>query len=156
MQKYLVPILDLEAPLSLCHLSPSNTSVFLSDAATHPVVEILTMCFPCGVDAEIKAAVDAQFKEFVDKALRVPGLSKSAEASWTVEDDVAVPGLEAGGVKCTELVALITWKSIDDHMKNRELDAFKESIHLLRGLPELIKLDCVHVKTLTRLAKDVV
>lgn len=153
VQKYLVPILDLDAPLSICHLSPSNTSVFLSDAATHPTVEILTMCFPSDIDSETKTAIEAQFAQFAEKTFRAPGLCKSIETSWSVESDVALPGLETEQ-KGAVYVSHITWKSVDDHMRNRELDAFKDNVHLLRTLPKLTKMNVVHVNAQTRLAKD--
>lgn len=153
VQKYLIPNVNLDAPLSICHLDPSNTSVFLDDAATHPTVEILTMCFPGDLDDATKQAVETQFAEFTDKTLRAPGLCKSISTSWSVEKDVALPGLEAEQ-KGAVYVSLITWRSVQEHLGNRELDAFKENVHLLRTLPRLIKLNVVHVNALTRLAKD--
>lgn len=114
------------------------------------------MCFPGDLDSETKAAIENQFGQFVDRTLRAPGLCKSIETSWSVESDVALPGLEEEEQKGNLYVSLITWRSVDEHLQNRELDEFKEGVHLLRSLPRMIKIDVVHVNAKTRLAKDAV
>ena len=112
------------------------------------------MCFPDDLDAPTKSAIESQFDEFIDKTLGPAGLYKSCEASWSVETNVAVPGED--GKTGSQYVALITWRTVEDHLKNRELPEFKEWIHLLRTLPRLVKLNAVHVVSAkTRLAEDV-
>lgn len=147
VQKKLYVIFDLAAPFSVCHLEPSNTALFLTDADTHPAVEVLTMGFPHDIEDATKAAVEAQFHDFADKALKGPGLCKSILAAWSVESNVPLPGLETGeGVQNgTVYIALISWRSVEEHMQNKELPAFKESVHLLRTLPRLVNLDVVHI-----------
>lgn len=153
MQKYLVPNLNISAPLSICHIDPAVSSLFADP--TYPTVEILSMCFPCDIDDATKSAVEKQWEEFADKALRAPGLCKTFTQGWSVEKDVALPGGEADKKTCAVFLSLIAWKSVDQHMQNRELDAFKEAPPL-RSLPQLIKLDVVHVNAKSRLAKDAV
>lgn len=101
------------------------------------------MCFPADIDDATRAAVDAQFKDFADKALRVPAMCGSITQGWT-DSDVALPS-EADGQTGRILVSLISWPSVERHMENRNTQAFKDSVHLLRGLPSLIKLDVFHV-----------
>lgn len=147
MQKKLLAIFDLSAPFSVCHLEPSNTALFLTDADTHPTVEILTMGFPEDISAAARAAVEAQFQDFADRALRPPGLCKSILTAWSVESNVPLPGLEAGpGARNGTVYSVLTsWRSVEEHERNKELPAFKKSVHLLKTLPGLVSRDAVHV-----------
>jgi hypothetical protein len=154
VQKYLVPHLNLSAPLSICHIDPAVSSLF-SDPK-YPTVEILSMCFPSDVDDATKSVVEKQWGEFADKALRAPGLCKTITQGWSVEKDVALPGGEADKKACVVFLSLISWESVDQHMQNRDLDVFKEARPLLASLPQLIKLNAVHVNAKSRLAKDAV
>ncbi|VUC21563.1 unnamed protein product [Clonostachys rosea] len=147
VQKQLYAIFDLSAPFSVCHLEPPNTALFLTDADTHPVVEILTMGFPGDISSAGKAAVEAQFQSFADKALRPPGLCKSILTAWSVESNVPLPRLEAGSgaQNGTVYSVLISWRSVEEHEQNKELPAYKKSVHLLKTLPGLVTLDVKHV-----------
>ncbi|KAH7311562.1 hypothetical protein B0I35DRAFT_438336 [Stachybotrys elegans] len=151
VQQQLLAIFDLSAPFSVCHLEPSNTALFVTDAKTHPVVETLTMGFPEDIDSAAKAEVEAQFQRFADKALRLPGLCKSILTAWSVESNVPLPGLETGsGARNGTVYSVMTsWRSVDELEQNKELPAFKASIHLLKTLPGLVNLDAVHVVDVT-------
>lgn len=106
------------------------------------------MCFPADIDDAGRAAVDAQFNDFADKALRVPAMCGSIVQGWTTENNVPSPGEESGKTGRI-LVSLISWPSVEKHMENRDTQAFKDSVHLLRGLPSLTKLDVFHVNCKT-------
>lgn len=135
---------DLSAPFSVCYLEPSNSAIFLTDVDTHPAVEILTIRFPNGISSAAKAAVETQFQDFADKALRPSGLFKSILTTWSMESNVALPGLEAGQTD-TLYSVLISGRSVKEHEQNKELPAFKKYVHLLKTLPGLVSLDVAYV-----------
>lgn len=133
--------------VSSSHISVDASTVFADPS--NPTVEVLNMCFPTDIDDATRAAVDAQFKDFVDKALRAPAMCGSFVQGWT-DKNVQLPG-EDKGKTGRLLVSLISWPSVERHMENRDTQAFKDSVHLLRTLPSLVKLDVFHVncKTVT-------
>jgi hypothetical protein len=109
------------------------------------VVEILSMCFPSDIDAATKKDVEKNFDLFIEKAIVPAGLSGGNSQGWTVETNVELQG-EPGSSYCI-YVATLAWESVEQHMQNRELDVFKENVHILRTLPSLTKLNAFHVKT---------
>lgn len=143
----LTPAQDNSGFASSSHISVDASTVFAD--SSNPTVEVLNMCFPADIDDATRSAVDAQFKDFVDKALRVPAMCGSFVQGWT-EKNIPLPG-EEDGKTGRLLVSLISWPSVERHMENRDTQAFKDSVHLLRTLPSLIKLDVFHVncKTVT-------
>lgn len=146
MADRLAPHQEKSGYCATSHIPVDASKTFNNHA--NPTVEVLSMCFPGDIDDATRSAVEAQWEDFADKALRAPAMCGSITQGWTTEKDVPLPG-EDKGQTGRILLALISWPSVDKHMENRDTQAFKDSVHLLRTLPSLVKLDVFHVECRT-------
>ena len=116
------------------HLTPHPPT----KAFEAPVVEVITISFHAELSEAEKEAYYRNFKNFMEQMI-VDAKGLVAEAhGWVLEE------LENDGKKQRAFMCFIGWDSVDLHMKHRETDSFKESIHLLRDGSEAIETH--HVK----------
>ncbi|PVH93542.1 hypothetical protein DM02DRAFT_603839 [Periconia macrospinosa] len=115
------------------------------DVLRSPVTEVMLAYFPTSIQQATKDANTARFKEFAEKGLRACASLQGLSYGWGIENDFPVRDAE-GEQKGTVFTALIGWPSVEAHMEFRETDAFKENIHLARGMEEMVKVGMFHVK----------
>ncbi|CAI6311744.1 unnamed protein product [Periconia digitata] len=109
-----------------------------------PVTEVMVAYFPSNISQSTKDANSARFQEFTEKGLNTCSEVQGISYGWGLENDFPLRDQEKDQ-KGTMFTALIGWSSIDAHMAFRETNEFKESIHLLRGFEELVKLGMFHI-----------
>ena len=147
VQDALIPIIDGKS--FIYHTETQITSVF--DDKAYPTVEVISMSFPSDITEEHKKQIESRLDECADKALHKVGLCGKLSRAWSMEKDVAVPGDdEKTGIMFT---GFIGWPSKEVHMQNREMQDFKDNIHLLREMPQMIKLDVHHVEARSQYRK---
>ncbi|KAI9898022.1 hypothetical protein N3K66_006382 [Trichothecium roseum] len=139
VQDALIPIIAGNS--FIYHTETAVTSVF--DDKAYPTVEVISLPFPADITEDRRKEVEKRFDECMDKALLKVGLCGKISRAWSLEKDVAVPGED--DKTCIMLTGLISWPSKQVHLENREKQEFKDNIHLLREMPQLIKLDVHHV-----------
>lgn len=112
------------------HLTPHPPT----KALMSPAVEFVTAYFHAGLTESEKVAYYKNFKNFMEQMI-VDAEGLVAEAhGWVLEE------LEMEeGKKQKAFMLLIGWDSVDLHMKHRETDSFKKTIHLLRDGTEAIE-----------------
>jgi len=116
------------------HLTPHPPT----KAFEAPVVETIIIYFHGGLSQTEKETYYKNFKNFMEQMI-VDAKGLVAEAhGWVLED------LENEGKKQKAFMCFVGWDSVDMHMKHRETDSFKETIHLLRDGSEAIEMH--HVK----------
>lgn len=109
------------------------------------VTEVMLAYFPSGISTSTKDANSARFQQFMEKGLNACSDVQGVSYGWGVETDFPVRDSK-DGQEGTLLAALIGWPSIDAHMKFRETQAFKDNVHLLREMEEMVKLGMFHIQ----------
>lgn len=122
-----------------------DATPFPPSALKAPVTEVMLAYFPSNISSQTKAVIAQKIVQFKEQGLDKCSDVHAVNYGWGVENDFPIRGGEEGQTGSL-FIALIGWPSIDAHMKFRDTDAFKESVGLLRGLPEMIKLTMFHVK----------
>ncbi|KAG9251338.1 uncharacterized protein F5Z01DRAFT_752978 [Emericellopsis atlantica] len=148
LRKSLATISDASAPKFSLYITPQPTSVFNDPA--YPVVEVLNVLLPPDMDEAAMKMVEDRWEQFARQALHPPALCGKIATGWSLENNAPVRDEEGKTGKV--FLALIQWPSVDKHMENRGLPVFKDSIHLLRDLPGLLKMDMFHVHAKTKTA----
>ncbi|VUC24405.1 unnamed protein product [Clonostachys rosea] len=138
----LSPHVDIPAGYQICHVNPPITPPF-NISGCH-VVEILTMCFPSDLDAAIKKAVEKNFGLWIRKAITPAGLCRANSHGWTVENNVELHGEPRSSFLM--YVATLAYESVEQYEENRELDIFKQNLHIIHSLPDITRLDSFLVK----------
>lgn len=111
--------------------------------SVYPVTEVLTMYFEPSISSEDQDTVVSNASSFTSKI----GISdRNHAAGWAIEE---VKSDKVEGGKAKVLVALIPWKSVEEHKQTRETDAFKENIGLLKDAKGLKHLEVYHVSAMT-------
>ena len=112
------------------------------------MTEVLLIWFPSDIAQDAKDAATKRLQQFADCIEEYPAIH-AINIGWGVENDFPVRDGEEGqeGQKGSLLMGTIGWSSIDDHMKFRETDTFKNNIHLLRGMEDVLKMTMFHIKS---------
>lgn len=110
------------------------------------MTEVLLIWFPSDIAQEAKDTATKRLQQFADACLSGHPIIHAINIGWGVENDFPVRDGEEGQ-KGSLLTAMIGWPSIDDHMKFRETDTFKNNIHLLRGMEGVLKMTMFHIKS---------
>jgi len=127
-----------EKPLHLFHV---GFEPFPPTAAFGGVTEYIQAYFPANYSPEDQKTFHEGMKRFGSAVERDWDECKGAAGGWAVEelDD------PKSGDKAKVYVELISWPSVESHMKYRETQSFKDNIHLLRGGKDLKNVVMVHV-----------
>jgi hypothetical protein len=106
------------------------------------VTEFIQIYFPADYSPEDQKVFHENMKKFGGIVEDNWKECRGTAGGWVVEE------LEdpKSGSKAKVYVELIGWVSVDSHMRYRETQAFKDSIHLLRGAKDLKNLAVVHVE----------
>lgn len=108
-------------PISLIHVD-FNPSGNAKKALSAPVTEVASLFFDGGPpDGAFEKA-----KQFIETCLE----DQKMDVPWAY--GITHEELENDGVKGKGAVLLVGWQSVDQHMKLRETQVFKDNIHLLR------------------------
>lgn len=102
--------------------------------------------FPSDMTPEVKDANTKKLEQFAKNGLEACSELQAIDLGWGLENDFPVRG-GAEGERGNMVTMLLGWPSIDAHMRFRDSDAFKDSIHLIRSLELMKKLTMFHVKT---------
>ena len=121
------------------HLTPHPATEALSDRVS-PATEILTVYFPSGYSQADQDTFLDNFKKLV-KAIEDNADTYTGSAGGWVQEEIPILGTSEKG---KAYVALIGWKSMEDHTAFREHQAFKDNIHHLRGAKDVKHLGVVH------------
>lgn len=105
------------------------------DVFTSPASELLTVFFP----AEYTFAQQSKFESGMHQFLRnIAGKaagSRAAAAGWGLESDI--PNLKIPGLKGRAFFLFIGWERVEDHLRFRGMEAYKENIHFIRDAEDL-------------------
>ncbi|CAH0037532.1 unnamed protein product [Clonostachys rhizophaga] len=121
------------------------------DSKGSRVTEVLIAYFPHDYDADSRSTAMKRVGEFVADGLKASPDWRGISCGWSVDNDVPVRGDESqSGVA---FVSFIAWPSVEAHLKFRETEAFKSTIHHLREIPGLVKLSAFHVSCKSKAAE---
>ena len=128
-----------KAQLFHAHLTPHPATEALSDRVS-PATEILTVYFP----NDYSQADQDQFLEDIKKLVKA--IEDNAEtytgsAGGWVEEEIPIPGTSDKG---KAYIALIGWKSMEDHIAFRSHPALKENMHWLQEAKDIKHYSVVH------------
>jgi hypothetical protein len=104
-------------------------------------MEFIQVFFPVDYSEEDRNKFHEDIKTFAGIVEKNWSECKGIAGGWAAEE-VTDPG---SGEKARVYAGLISWPSVESHMKYRETDAFKDSIHLLRGAKGLKNVVMNHV-----------
>lgn len=136
-------VLSLAAgPPSLHHVKfephPPSDGLKLGGAT-----EVLSVYFPANYSTDDMKTFDTNIKAFAEIVKDTSPDAKAIVGGWGVEE-VDIPDTDEKGIV---YVAFVAWTSVQKHLEYRETQAFKDSIHLLRGAKDLKGVKVFHVST---------
>ena len=152
VSKGLLEVVD-ESKILSKHFTPSSDLSPVSDIFSSPAIEILSLHFPSTMSDAHKSEAFSLWKSFQTQGLESSTKFNGTAGGWSVESHVPVMGDEPR-TETTEGVAmmlLLGWTSVEDHLKNRETEEFKQAApFLLEKMPGRCGLMVCHVKPVTR------
>jgi len=116
-----------------------------------PITEILTMHVATSTASEeALKTFESNVAKFCDLGLEnaEKGSLLGWTSGWSVEE-VELENCEPKGTKGKKFITAIGWRSLEDHMKYREHQTFKENFHLMRD-PIVKGVAVHHVKMIYR------
>jgi quinol monooxygenase YgiN len=140
-------LLDFSAApvVKFAELKPRPSASFLDGT-----IETIFFHFPADITAATRETVDATLVEFVEKGLSTSADFRGAHTGWVTQTDVPIPIATGADGQGSALLVFLGWPSVEAHMKFRETDAFKNTIGLIRGLPEMKTMGMFHLQCESR------
>lgn len=148
-------ILELDKTEFIKHVcfNPYPPAKVLDATTGTPLVtEVMLAYFPSDISSSGKQHAASKFQQFVDKALKTSPDFKGVSSGWGVETDFPIRGEK--GKTGTIFAAFIAWPSLEAHMRFRETDAFKDNVHFVTDMDDLIKVTQLHVSCRSLASKE--
>lgn len=115
----------------VAHAQLEDFEATARDAFNAPATELLSIFFPADY-TDIQAEVfEAGMRRFLQHLMPEAKAARGAAGGWVTE--VLPPDLTWPSTDRKTYFLCIGWESVEDHMKVRSTQAFKDNIHLIRG-----------------------